>query len=941
MAASSQNYYQLYMNDVVTLAQTIVIKSEDTANALNNYITEQLLGTVDTTDPTTWKYYLNLSGQYHATDTVMTVTSMDTLETIDFTMANLAIHTATARGYVYGTRSYLELVARYPDQEMLILGILYPVDQATAIAAADGTILGYPPDLIESNEYSFVTKLQDFVTGYRYRWYNAAYAITDELYPAAFLGMLYLMLVPAIVSIRNNACGTHEAHSFHVREYLSSNGDLGEYYDYLNTEQALWLYRNIKYIQRHPGAQTTFAALIENLMTNRNLPLARYTMLHDTSTVLTDLKPTLTFEYVPINTWADVDAKTSITLDELLTKEQGLARDNTADQTYYETLAENAMQYALKNTVNTKVFESAMVDYTNSNPVTLSGLLLNEWLKLSSAGIYTAYVTVNNPVTNETINLQANDAFCFALYCFAQTTGTPLTSIPKVLASYVARTPLPTNTQLMSVVDASIVPSAIADLALSWMPATPAAGALISTDSFYTYVKRVYQASVYQRNLYSYQEHHVRRGMVWNLINNIYCDEFCTVGELDADYATWMTGLNIHTAGWVEADYQTVYNDLVATATGADLNTTTSLASIQAAMIGIMRTLSSYSVQFIATINPSNIRLSDDGYVRVGDVDITASGEHDLVDIGIEPQGYTTSATQAEHLELVDDTMLGVEQSAIIDQPWHLPDLISLDPVEMVLEYEINPITVRPHPYPALVPNSQGLIPVVGIDYFLTLTLDQQQQFKDVYNDPYYPIEEQNLSRIISNYYASGLVWNQPDAPLSDLIVENPSEGLVWNPEGSNPITGLVVQTKAGGLVWNSGTAPLSGLIVQTRVAGLIYRPGTSLLALTILSNPSDGLVYTANGIPLDSIFTVNKASGLTYKMLNANLAQLTGGRHATGLFINRTLTPLVYSVTLTEASGMVYRANATSLSHVIPRTASMTGLFWSEIDSTGEVSSS
>jgi hypothetical protein len=280
MAASSQNYYQLYMNDVLTLAQTIVIKSVATANALNTYVQEQMGGTVDSTDPTTWKYYLNLGGQYHPTDTMMTVTSMDTLETIDFTIANLAVNTATARGYQYGTRSYLELVSNYPDQEMLILGILYPVDIDAAIAGYDGQILGYPPNLIEVNEYSFVAKLQEYITGYIGRWYNAQYTSSDELYSAAFLGMMYLMLVPAILSIRNNACGTHEAHSFHVLEYLSSNGDLGQYYQYLTTEQALWLYRNIKYIQRHPGAQSTFNALVQNLLTNVGLPLARYAQAH-------------------------------------------------------------------------------------------------------------------------------------------------------------------------------------------------------------------------------------------------------------------------------------------------------------------------------------------------------------------------------------------------------------------------------------------------------------------------------------------------------------------------------------------------------------------------------------------------------------------------------------------------------------------------------------
>jgi hypothetical protein len=939
MAASSQNYYQLYMNEVLTLAQTIVIKSVDTANALNNYVTQQMGGTVDTLDPTTWKYYLNISGQYHPTDEMMTVTSMDTLETIEFTMANLAVNTATARGYQYGTRNYLELVSNYPNQEMLILGILYPVDIDTAIAAYDGQILGYPPNLIEENEYSFVAKLQDFITGYKGRWYNAQYTSSDELYSAGFLGMLYLMLVPAILSIRNNACGTHEAHSFHVQQYLSSNGDLGNYYEYLTTEQALWLYRNIKYIQRHPGAQSTFDALVQNLLTSVNLPLARYSMLHDTSTILDTLKPTLTFQYEPVNSWAEVDARTYITLDQLMTKEQGLARDNAADQAYYEAQAQSLMEYSLKNTVKTKIFESSVVDYTNSNPVTLSGLLFNEWLRLSSQGIYTAYVAVVNPVTNETINLEASDAFCFAMYCFAQTCGVTLTEIPLFLASYVARNPIPPVSDLMSVVDATLVPEAIATQALAWMPPSPTA--LISTDSFYSYVESLYLATVWQRNLYSIQQHQVRRGMVWNLIDRIYCDVFCAAGETNLNYTTWLAGLNIHIDGWTEIDYQSVYLDLVQTATGADLNVSNSLASVQAAMMGILQTLSSYSVQFITTINGSNVRLSDDGYVRIGDVDITASAWIDIVDINVGIQSVATSATQDVRFEMIDTDMIQVEQSAVITEEIHMPGLIHLDPVELTWYYELNPINIKVHPYPPLQPNSEGLVPVVGIEYFLALTQTQQQQFSDVYNNPYSPIEEQVLERIISTVFATGLVWNQLAQPLSDLIQINPSPGLQWNRSGSStPLDTIIVQSVADGLYYVPGSTPLSSTIVATRSPSLIYWPDPTPLQYSFVYRDAGGLEYVPAEVPMYYSFKINDAYGLHYVVQPQALADVITQRYAQGLFINRTATPLVQSVVMTEANGLNYAQNPSTLSSAIVRAASYTGLFYpSEASSTGESS--
>lgn len=203
---SSNNHYTLYIEQVLQLAETIVIKSTDSAEALNRYVADYYGSfMVDTTNPKSWKYYMNISGQYHETDTEMTVVSMDTLEPIVFSKETLALHRATARAYAYGTRQYRELVSQYPNQEMLILGILYPVDIDTAIAADNGQILGYPPGLVEENEYSFIVKLQAWINGYIGRWVNTQYGLSDELYPATWLGIMYLQLVPTILNIRLEA----------------------------------------------------------------------------------------------------------------------------------------------------------------------------------------------------------------------------------------------------------------------------------------------------------------------------------------------------------------------------------------------------------------------------------------------------------------------------------------------------------------------------------------------------------------------------------------------------------------------------------------------------------------------------------------------------------------------------------------------------------------
>ena len=90
------NKVELYIKDNIKLVNTIAVKSSITASLMNTYITYKY-GTsyVNDNDATTWRYYLNISGQYHFDDEKMYVVSLDTLETILFSKENLELHPLT------------------------------------------------------------------------------------------------------------------------------------------------------------------------------------------------------------------------------------------------------------------------------------------------------------------------------------------------------------------------------------------------------------------------------------------------------------------------------------------------------------------------------------------------------------------------------------------------------------------------------------------------------------------------------------------------------------------------------------------------------------------------------------------------------------------------------------------------------------------------------
>jgi hypothetical protein len=75
----------MYIDQIFELAETIVIKSELTAQAINKkLILQHGAQAVNPIDKTTWKYYLNLAGKYHPTDTKIIITSLDDLSQIVF-----------------------------------------------------------------------------------------------------------------------------------------------------------------------------------------------------------------------------------------------------------------------------------------------------------------------------------------------------------------------------------------------------------------------------------------------------------------------------------------------------------------------------------------------------------------------------------------------------------------------------------------------------------------------------------------------------------------------------------------------------------------------------------------------------------------------------------------------------------------------------------------
>jgi hypothetical protein len=751
VSTNSNNYFTLYLQSCVALAQTIVVKSQETEQGLNQYVIDNYgASKVDETDPTTWKYYMNLSGQYHFTDTMMTVISLDTMEQIEFTVANLQVHTATAAAYVFGTSYYQALVDQYPKQVNLILGILYPVDMTKAIAAKDGQILGYPQKYVEDNEYTLIEKLQDFIYGFKQRWFNPQYGISDELYFMVQLANMYLAIFQAIVSFREEASRGNEMHSFHQQQFLASHQGLDQYMTQLSLPQIIWLCRNINYIQRNVGKKSTFETLIANILTVRDIPLAAYTMRHDVSGMPLQTSPTVFFESDPLNLGENLVASTSWTMDTMLNTEQPLATMNAEIQPDVEADITQAMENSLSNTLLTKVLNSAMIDETDSTPYTLENILVNHWLYFGQMDYYTAFLVVDNPVTGEPIvPMNAKDGFVFMWYCYSMSIGIDLTqvAIPAVQATRVVRFPQPSVADIMSVVDTKQVTTQMANDVLSYMPAI---APMISITAFNATGTALWQAANYQRGYVSMQEDYLVRGMTYGMVERIWSDNMIQLGDYTGQtFAQWFNSRNIDISNFSADDYGLMYTSLVQAATGLNLTNTQSMANLQKAMIGIMEKLSSYSVQYLYEINDGEIKDIDWPAVRVGQITMdAASSIYDEENLGVFNENVSGSTSTefdvgAPFTEVIDAHCEIKKHEKVSTKTW-------LGNHAMVIRKDVKVASTKPTSATPLTENSRGIIPVIGLDDWLAMSPSlQDESLVSIYtenwnNSPSAPIPQMN-----------------------------------------------------------------------------------------------------------------------------------------------------------------------------------------------------
>ncbi len=610
------HYYRIYYTDCVKLAMTVVVKLNTTIDMINQLIKLKYgEESVDTNDPSSWKWYLNVSGEYHFSDTMMYVRSLDTQEEIPFTKWMLDEHPATREAYQFGTRYCRLLLEKYPEQETLIMGILYPADSQMALDAVDGDIISYPKELVESQEETLIEDLSTHIKNHLSRWRVEAFAYTHSLYLVSESAVLYTTLLPKILSLRVARCKTHEAHSFHIRMYLASHGRLDQYLPYMTLRQALFLYRNINYIEKHGGRLDTFYWLIERLLTERNIPISEFSIRHLDS-FREDYRTNYLLRKKPINTQYNVPEKDFFTLDEVLSKEVVTAPYNETYSAIYRDSIDTDITNSPSSVVQTKDLESSMVDRTDSRPYTLSEVLIDHWAYLSQHGGYrNVYVVHKDVMTGELVSLSTRDAFIYFMYVLAMRAGITLEVIPSWYANKIIRHPRPSVVELKQNIATQYLPQP--NLAESLLQQCPRYENTNSRLKFYQWGKRVYESYLHHVGVISNTQTPIGRGMVKMVCDRLTMSYDVVFEETGSEYEGWLAQRGLSLEGYEIEDIDKLIKNLIEGSTGHRVDETKLLKNIQRAMIAILRQLSSYSIQLISSINEMPIRPINWGAIRL------------------------------------------------------------------------------------------------------------------------------------------------------------------------------------------------------------------------------------------------------------------------------------------------------------------------------------
>lgn len=561
---------------------------------------------VDESLPRTWKYYMNLNGDHHQTDVPMYITSQDTFEEIEFNKENLDNHLITKRSYKEQGRFYKSLVAKYPNQELLIKGILNPIPYSKSIDARDHKILDYDASLIEPQEQFLIPELQDYIDGFFDKWYNVDYNRIESLYTAYMSAVLFSNLPMQVLLSRKRRCHTDLAHSYHIRMYLLSfSRKVGEEFNYLSKFQKLWLYRNIKYLNLNIGTGETLDIVIRNIMNSRGFPVVATELEFDYENMIDSLNPNIKTYGVDLG-YIRGESLNVTGVDDILGRQLIKAPLNPDYRTYDRERFEKKYLTNRFDKLTTKVLESNIIDKTDAEPFTFKSAVINYWPFMAAAGYYNSKISITVPSTGDVHQLDMLEAFVLYVYALTASDNVFLKRIPCIYIQRVLRL-IPPRLSELEQFRMDYTPKYFMEYISKEIPIVQR---VISVLTFNEKIVEIHRVQNDLRTMRHFQGDYKIEGNLHQIIDR-YFHSLEINPFNNQSFDTWFAEREIEIDQWIGADFIEVAGDIFKKATGVDIDRGSALKELHSSMVRILDELTSYSVHMLTTVNDDSIKILD------------------------------------------------------------------------------------------------------------------------------------------------------------------------------------------------------------------------------------------------------------------------------------------------------------------------------------------
>ena len=409
-----------YQRDLKNLTKSIIIKLDSIGYQIQHYLyknkgyskPDRILD-----NKREWKYYINLSGKYHSSDTEMYLYNRYIDEDMLLTVENINMYPELRNELMLFGESFNDLVKKYPHQESLIKSILFPVDIEKAILAENGKILTYNKNLVDRKEYSLIPKLQDFIYGYFARWYIEQYAFVEDLYLTTAIGELYSKLYTEIESIRLSNLFTYEAHDYYIDLFFSSHLDTAEDVKILPENVKIWLYKNLRFIERHTGKNSTLDLIVDKIFSSSGLGIGEINLLkEDVSENLedtTDLKSTSyflgdkVFKTNALNNFYIANRNKKYDLSQIIKKELMLSENSSLNYDMVHDSEKLKIMTAKYLNEKSKILEFDDKIILRSRTIPEMHVIVDNWFYYAFTGRYNYNVEIKDENTNLVYNINA------------------------------------------------------------------------------------------------------------------------------------------------------------------------------------------------------------------------------------------------------------------------------------------------------------------------------------------------------------------------------------------------------------------------------------------------------------------------------------------------------------------------------------------------------